>query len=463
MTGIGLSIVMGIWLGLPKQATVSGEDAAVNSTPEEKRIRITLLVFSFWSTCYPFLLSQLNQILHWITLSQLTNAVFLTGLMTLSAMALILPTVFWSTRLFWFTTLSAGDVKHSHSTLHSDLARFLTGVSISLLLSAYWLVPAFGWTAALLIPLSVTLIFCSIPWISTLCRSYLPEYAHWLKPVSLQTDQRSLTGLKTVKRVVAPPRIPIVIQVGSYLMSLATGILLIGISRILFQLYPDSLYLKVTIWAGFLIGTALAFAFIQARKPGKLVQTTSSLSLFMALTGVGCLALFPLLVSWMLYANAYIEYALLLSFIRGGLTATVFCLLGLCWGGWLKLSSSVRYSAAEKMASITLPVWQPSCLLAGMLGCVWLIGSAGIELKTIIVLTSLTLLCLAALVRLTHYRMPMTRWWAAGTVCSLALLVAGLFYQNNYDVRHSAKLLFSTNTFTGLRFGLKPELLPHLD
>lgn len=463
ITGIGLSIVMGIWLGLPQLATFSREDLSAKKVSHQKRIRFTLLFLTFWSLCYPVLLAQLNQVLHWFTLSQMTNVVFLTGLMTLSAMALILPAVFWSTRLFWFATLTAVDHKNPRTSLHLQLARFLTGCSVSMILSVYWLIPVFGWTGTLMIPLTATLVFCCIPWISSLYESYLPEYSHWLKLDLFQTDTQTLSDSNTIYQAVAPPRIPGVIQLGSFVMSLATGVLLVGVSRVLFQLYPDSLYLKVTIWAGFLLGIAVAFAFLQARKPGKLVQTTSSLSVVMALTGVGCLALFPLLVSWMLYANAYIEYALLLSVVRGGLTATIFCLLGTCWGGWLKLSSSVRYSASEKMSLITLPVWQPSCLLSGMLGCLWLIGFTDIELKSIIVFTSLSLFCLAVSVRLTHFRLPITRGRAAASVCGLALLTTGLFYHNNYDVRHSAKLLFSTNTFTGLRYGLKSELLPHLD
>ncbi|QDT93511.1 spermine/spermidine synthase domain-containing protein [Gimesia algae] len=463
MTGIGLAIVMGIWLGLPQRAIVSSEDSGAETVPHQKRIHFTLLILSFWSICYPFLLAQFNQVLHWVTLTQMTNVVFLTGLMTLSAMTLILPVVFWSTRLFWFATLTAGARKNSRTTITSQLARFLTGVSVSLILSAYWLVPVFGWTGTLLIPLIATLAFCCVPWIGTLCKSYLPEYSHWLKLDLFQTDTQSHSDFEATKRAVAPPRIPMVIRVGSYVMSLATGILLVVVSRVLFQLYPDSLYLKVTIWAGFLLGIAAAFAFLQARKPGKLAQMTSSLSLVTALTGIGCLALFPLLVSWMLYANAYIEYALLLSVIRGGLTAALFCLLGTCWGGWLKLSSPTQYSRVENSTITTLPVWQPLCLLAGMFSCLWLIGSAVIELKTIAVVTSLVLLSLAVLVRLTHFRLPTSRWRAAAMTCGLVLLTTGLFSHNNYDVHHSAKLLFSTNTFTGLRYGLKPELLPHLD
>ncbi|MAX39374.1 hypothetical protein [Gimesia sp.] len=463
LTGIGLSIVMGIWLGLPQLASLSRENSTEKSAAHQKQIRFTLLILSLWSICFPFLLALLNQVLHWVTLSQLTNVVFVTGLMTLSAMALILPAVFWATRLCWLATVTADDFKNSRILLHSQLARFLTGVSASLILSAYWLVPAFGWAGTLLIPLTATLFFCCIPWIGSLCESYLPEYSHWLKLDIFQQLLQPSTDRTPAQRAVAPPRIPKVIQVGSYVMSVITGVLLVTVSRILFQLYPDSLYLKVTIWAGFLLGIAVAFAFLQARKPGKLVQTTSSLSLVAALTGVGCLALFPLLVSWMLYANAYIEFAMLLSFIRGGLTASIFCLLGTCWGGWLKLSSAVRYSSKENTTVTTLPVWQPLCLLAGMLGCLWLIGSADIKLKTLTMLSSLVLLALAVLVRLTHFRLPATRWRAAGIFCGLALFTAGLLNHNNYDVRHSAKLLFSTNTFTGLRYGLKPELLPHLD
>lgn len=463
MAGIGLSIVMGIWLGLPQRATFLRSDSTPQMAPHQRRIRLTLLMLSFWSICYPVLLTQLNQVLHSITLSQLTNVVFLTGLMTLAAMMLILPAVFWSTRLFWFATLSEVDHNNSRVIMHSQLARFLTGVSVSLILSAYWLVPVFNWTGTLLIPLIATLVFCCVPWISSLCKSYLPEYSQWLKPDFVQPHTKSHSEFTAPQRAATPLRIPLLIQIGSYTMSVATGILLVVVSRVLFQLFPDSLYLKVTIWAGFLLGIATAFSFIRARKPGTLMRTTSSLLLAAALIGVGSLALFPLLVSWMLYANAYIEYALLLSVIRGGLTATIFCLLGICWGGWLKLSSSARYSAAEKSTLTTLPVWQPLCLLAGMLGCSWLIGSAGIELKMITVLTCLVLLGLAVLVRLTHFQLPATRLRAAAMICSLILLTAGLFSHNNYDVRQSAKLLFSTNTFTGLRYGLKPELLPHLD
>ncbi|WP_339731156.1 hypothetical protein [uncultured Gimesia sp.] len=462
MAGIGLAIVVGIWLGLP--ASISLSKLTSESTRNRTRIQFSLLVLSLWSVCFPLLLNQLNQILHLITVQQMSNFVFLTGLMILTAMALIMPAVFWSSRLFWFTARRSVNQFDPVPRLSQHIARFLAGVGVAMITATCWIVPQFGWNLALVLPVILALLVSFGPWLMTYFKEYLPALPLWLKIEShkTETDLASSPSSESDQREQSTVS-PFLLRSGSYLMSLAVGILFITLSRVLFQLYPDSLYLKVTIWAAFFTGIATAFAFIRARSAAQLSRATAGLTLGTALLGVGCLALFPLFVSGMLRANAYIEYALVLALVRGGFTAVIFSLLGVCWGGWLTLSLQSQLSKNEETPIVPLPVWQPFCFLAGMLCSFWLLGSSLAGIKSITVLTSLALLCLSAIVWFSQQGIPRTRLQRAISICGLSALTLSLIFHHNYDARHSAKMLFSTNTFTGLRYGLKPEMLPHLD
>jgi|GEM_PF-2242084 len=465
IAGIGLATVIGIWLGLPASASLSKKESESTREPKpgRRKIQITLTVLSLWSICFPVLLNQLNQILHLVTLQQMSNFVFLSGLMILSAMALIMPAVFWCSRLFWLTAKETGLHSDSVSQLNQHIARYLTGIAVALITAAYWIVPQFGWNVSLALPVGFAFLVCCGPWIISYTKPYLPEYPDWLKVDSAKSETNTLFQSNENNPQTMSAGIPFVIRGSSYPVSLAVGILFVTLSRVMFQLYPDSLYLKATIWAAFFAGIAAAFSYIRSRGTTHRAQTAACLTLGTGIVGVSCLALFPLLVSCMLYANAYIEFSLLLALVRGGLTAVVFSLLGWCWGGWLKLSIQSQSSKVDQSAVYQLPVWHPFCFLAGILGSTWLIGSAYADISSITVLTSLGLLCLAAVVWMTQLKMPRTRSQIAMVVCSVSALVVGLAFHQNYDARRSAKLLFSTNTFTGLRYGLKSELLPHLD
>lgn len=462
MVGIGLAVAVGIWWGLPASTSLSNLTA--KSTRERTRIQISLMVLSLWSICFPLLLNQLNQILHLITVQQMSNFVFLTGLMILSAMTLIMPAVFWSTRLFWLTARQSGNQFDPVSQLNQNLARYLTGVGVALITAACWIVPQLGWNLSLVLPVSLALIVGGVPWLSSYLKAYLPEAPLWLK-VAFNKTETNATSSPTMEpdQREQPAALPFLLRASSFLVSLAVGILFVILSRVLFQLYPDSLYLKVTSWAALLIGIAAAFACIRARGTAQLSRAAASLTLGIALIGVGCLALFPLFVYWMLCANAYIEFALVLALVRGGLTAVVFSLLGICWGGWLALTLQIRISKIDATPIVQLPVWQPFCFLTGMVCSFWLIGSALADIKSVTVLTSLGLLCVAAVVWFSQQGFPRTRMQRVVSICGLSALTLGLFFHNNYDAQRSAKLLFSTNTFTGLRYGLKPEMLPYLD
>ena len=459
--GMGLAVTIGIWLGLPSSVALS--DRISESNSDAGKIRITFFVLSFWTLCFPMLLNQLNQVLHLITVQQISNFVFLTGLMTLAAMALIMPAVFWCSRLFWLTAKNTGFDLHTNLRLNRHVARFLTGISLALITASYWIVPLFGWNITLALPVGMVFVLCCGPWILAYAKPYLPETPQWLKVDSAKAELEPLPKPGENIQQKSGSVVPLVIHGCSFPVSLAVGILFVMLSRVLFQLYPDSLYLKVTIWAAFFTGIGAAFSFIRSRGITHQPQTAACLSLGTSIIGVSCLALFPLLVSCMLYANAYIEIAQILALVRGGLTAIVFSLLGWCWGGWLNLSIQTRQIKTEPFTIYTLPVWQPFCFLAGIFFSFWLIGGGVAEVKTIIVWTSLGLLCLTAVVWFSHLRIPQTRFQLSMGVCSLAALILGFVFHQNYDVRHSAKLLFATNTFTGLRYGLKPELLPHLD
>ncbi|QDT45014.1 spermidine synthase [Gimesia alba] len=462
LAGIGLSIVVGIWLGLPASAPLSKPTA--ESTRDRTRIQISLMVLSLWSVCFPLLLNQLNQILHLITVQQMSNFVFLTGLMILSALALIMPVAFWSTRLFWFTARQSGNQFDPVPRLNQHIARYLAGVGFALISAACWIVPQFGWNLTLILPVSLALIVSFGPWLMHYLKAYLPELPLWSKIDSYKTESGSAPSPSNESDQREQAAVSsLLLRASSYPMSLAIGILFVTLSRVLFQLFPDSLYLKVTIWAAFLTGIAVAFACFRARSAAQQSRAAAGFTLGAALISVSCLALFPLFVSWMLHANAYIEYALVLALVRGGFTAIIFSLLGACWGGWLNLSLTPRYSKTDETPTVLLPVWQPFCFLAGMFISFWLIGSAQAEIKTITVLTSLALLCLTAIAWFSQQGIPRTRLQRAVSICGLVALTLGLLFHHNYDARHSAKMLFSTNTFTGLRYGLKPEMLPHLD
>ncbi|WP_299463679.1 hypothetical protein [uncultured Gimesia sp.] len=463
VAGIGLAIAIGIWLGLPVSAALSGRTTAptLDLKTGRRKIQIAFCALSLWSICFPVLLNQLNQILHLISIQQMSNFVFLTGLMILSAMALILPAVFWCSRLFWLTAKETGFQFDPPHQMNRQIARYLAGVSLALITAAYGIVPQFGWNLSLVLPAGFAFLVCCGPWISSYAKPYLPKTPDWLKLDAAQTEPLSEPS-ETVQQEISPV-IPRVIRGSSYLVSLAVGILFVTLSRVLFQLYPDSLYLKVTIWAAFFAGIAAAFSFIRARGTTHRAQTAACLTLGTGILGVSCLALFPLLVSCMLYANAYIEFAQILALVRGALTAVVFSLLGWCWGGWLNVSLQSQHTNTDQVTDYQLPVWHPFCLLAGMLCSMWLIGSAASEIKSITVFTSLGLLCLAAVVWFSQLRFPRTRFQLVTIAGSVTVLIVGLVFHQNYDARRSAKLLFSTNTFTGLRFGLKSELLPHLD
>ncbi len=463
MVGIGLAIATGIWLGLPASAAFSRRTAtsAVEANPERRKIRIVLLVLSLWSICFPVLLNQLNQVLHLVTIQQMSSFIFLTGLLILSAMALIMPVVFWCSRLFWLTAKETGFQFEPNHQLNRPIARYFAGAGLALVMAAYWLVPQFGWNPSLAFPVGLALLISCGPWILSYSKPYLPEFPGWLK-ADTSAAVLHTESLENKPREESS-EIPLLIHGSSYLVTLAVGILFVILSRVLFQLFPDSQYLKVTIWAAFFAGIAAAFAYIRVRGTVHRTQAAVCFTLGAGILGVGCLALFPLLVSCMLYANAYIEFAQILALVRGTLTAVVFSLLGFCWGGWLNISLASAYSNTDQVPVYRLPVWHPFCFLAGMLSGMWLISSAVSEIKTMTVLTSLILLCLAAVIWLSQLRLPRTRFQLVAGACSLSALLIGLIFHQNYDARRSAKLLFSTNTFTGLRFGLKSELLPHLD
>lgn len=462
-TGVGLSLVMGIWLGLPALATFSNETESNTSKvkQEQKRSRLMLVLMSLWALCYPLLLWQLNQILHLFSLQQIANPVFLSGLMILSAMALLLPVVFWSTRLCWFSVSSTFNQMHaSGRQLDAPAARFLTGMSLSWITAAYWLVPTLGWNTCLAITAGLALLYCVSPLLGQLTTRYLPGWSTRLQSLAAQSDAEAETS-KQVPRALwknSP-----LLQLSSYLVSLAAGVLTVIISRVVFQLFPDSLYLKITVWAAMLAGIAAAFAWIETRSASRVSQLASRLSLGLALIAGGTLALFPLLVDWMLYSNAYIEVATLLALVRGGLLAVLFSLLGFCWGGWLKLSVTRQANTSAESNTYRLPLWQPFCFLAGFLFCSWLIGTAQVDLKLISLLTTGGLACLGLLIWVVQFRIPRSRWQAVSISCTLLLLAIALFKTDNYDALRSTKLLFSTNTFTGLRYGLKPEQLPYMD
>ena len=463
MAGIGLAVVVGIWLGLPGSAPLL--KPTDESARDQNRIQISLVVLSLWSICFPLLLNQLNQIFHLITVQQMSNFVFLTGLMILSAMALIMPVIFLSTRLFWFTARQSGiQFDPVRSRLNQYIARYLAGVGFALISATCWIVPQFGWNLSLAITVSLALIVSFGPWLINFLKVCLPELTLWSKISSYKTgtDSVALSSSESDQRE-QPAVSSLLLRVSSFPMSLAVGILFVTLNRALFQLFPDSLYLKVTIWAAFFSGIAIAFAWFRARGTAQQSRAATGFTLGTALIGVSCLALFPFFVSWMLHANAYIEYAFVLALVRGSFTAIIFALLGICWGGWLTLSIEFRYSKTDETPTVLLPVWQPFCFLTGMLFSFWLIGSAYAEIKSITVLTSLALLCLAAVVWFSQQGFPRTRLQRVVSMCGLSALTLGLLFHHNYDARHSAKMLFSTNTFTGLRFGLKPEMLPHLD
>lgn len=461
----GLSVILGIWLGLPAFASLSrhNSDSISRSDIIRRKIQITLALISLWSLCFPLLLNQLNQIMHLVTIQQLSNFVFLTGLLILAAMALIMPAAFWCSRLFWLSASLVAHNSKSHSLLNQQFARFLAGLGVSLITAAIWLVPQFGWTISLMLPAGLSLLVCSAPWIFSFIKEYLPEYPHWVKDAFAKSKSKPDSDSIAGSHAEILPANPILMRGSSYLVSLSVGVLFVTISRILFQLYPDSLYLKVTIWAAFLSGIAAAFALIHARSKANVLQTATCLTLGTGIIGVGCLALFPLLISAMLYANAYIEYAQVLAFTRGSILAFVFCLLGCCWGGWLNLSIQSKDASDDQTTVYQLPLQLPFCFLAGAVLSSWLIGFAQVEIKMIAVFTSLGLLCLATLIWGSQWKIPQTRRQRGISIFSFCILLIGIFFHQNYDSRRSAKLLFSTNTFTGLRHGLNSELLPHLD
>lgn len=463
--GMGLAVSIGIWLGLPASASLSRNAPQLTSglKTDHRKIRMTLIVLSFWSLCFPLLLSQLNQILHLVTVQQISNVVFLTGLVSLSAMVLIMPAVFWCSRLFWLTAKNTGFGLNPDARLNQHLARYLAGVSLALFTAAYWIVPSFGWNASLVLPSAIVFVLCCGPLFLAYAKPYLPEAPQWLKVNTVSLDTTSPVELNENDRRESESTLSFMIRGCRFPVSLAVGILFIALSRVLFQLYPDSLYLKVTIWSAFFLGIAAAFSFIRARGTTQQTQTAACLTLVTSIIGVSCLALFPLMVTCMLYANAYIEFAQLLALVRGGVLAIVFSLLGWCWGGWLNLSIQTKNNKTEPFSAFRLPVWQPFCFLVGILFSSWLIGSEIVDLKTLTVVTSLCLFTLAAVVWFSKMRIPQTRLQFGVGACSLAALILSVCFYQNYDIRRSAKLLFSTNTFTGLRYGLKSELLPHLD
>lgn len=463
LVGVGLAMCIGIWLGLPTAVarTNQNSDSTSKSIFDRRKVQLTLLTFSFWSICFPVLLNQLNQILHLFTIQQMSNFVFLTGLMILAAMALIMPAAFWSARLFWLTAQNTGF--NTICQLNQHIARYLTGVVLGLIIAVFWFVPQFGWTVSLAFPVGISLLVCFGPWVVAHIKAFLPESFEWLKLDLTKTQSDSRSTVNETSFSETQPGIPFVIRGSRFLVSLTVGILFVTLSRVLFQLYPDSLYLKATIWAAFLAGIAAAFTFIRSRGTASIVQSTTFFTLGTGIIGVGCLALFPLLVSCMLYANAYIEFSFILALVRGSLIAFVFCLLGCCWGGWLKLSIQPKGSQEDQVSEYQLPIWQPFCFLAGMFFSFWLISNTIADIKSITAITSLVLLCLAVVIWFSQGRLPRTRLQFVTASLSLATLVFGLIFHQNYDARRSAKLLFSTNTFTGLRFGLNSELLPHLD
>ncbi|WP_298861030.1 hypothetical protein, partial [uncultured Gimesia sp.] len=444
--GMGLAVAIGIWLGLPASAALSNRESesTTESNPDVGKMSITFFVLSLWSLCFPMLLNQLNQVLHLVTVQQISNFVFLTGLMTLAAMALIMPAVFWCSRLFWLTAKNTGFDLNTSLQLNRHVARYLTGIGLALITAAYWIVPLFGWNVSLILPVGMVFVLCCGPWILAYAKPYLPETPQWLKVDSAKAELEPLFKPSENDQRESASIVPLMIRGCSFPVSLAVGILFVMLSRVLFQLYPDSLYLKVTIWAAFLCGIGAAFSFIRSRGITQQIQTAACLSLGTGIIGVSCLALFPLLVSCMLYANAYIEIAQILAVVRGGLTAIVFSLLGWCWGGWLNLAIQTRQMKTDPFTIYTLPVWQPFCFLAGIFFSFWLIGGGIADVKTIIVLTSLGLLCLTAVVWFSHLRIPKTRFQLSMGIFSLAVLILGFVFHQNYDVRHSAKLLFAT-------------------
>lgn len=463
LVGIGLSICIGIWLGLPTSVARSSHASDSTSKPifDRRKFQFTLLTFASWSICFPLLLKQLNQVLHLFSIQQMSNFVFLTGLMILAAIALIMPATYWCARLFWLTVNHIGF--NSIHQLNQHIARYIAGIVFGLFIAIFLLVPQLGWTISLVFPVGISLLICFGPWIVAQLKSLFPESLEWLsvnlinmKSGSLSKENESLLSEKQ-------PEIPFVIHGSRFLISLAVGIFFVTSSRVLFQLYPDSLYLKVTVWAAFLAGIAIALNFIRFRGLEAAVQSTICFTLGTGIIGIGCLVLFPLFVSWMLYANAFIEFAFVLALVRGALTAFIFCVLGYCWGGFLNLSIQPKRSQEDQISMYPLPIWQSFCFLAGVLLSYWLVSTSIADVRSVAAISALVLLCLAVIIWFSQYRLPRTRMQAVTTSLCLTALITGLLFHHNYDARRSAKLLFSTNTFTGLRYGLNSELLPYLD
>lgn len=464
IAGLGLSIVIGLWLGMPAPAVLNFGNASTEThlKSDHKRIRFTLILLSIWTLCFPVLLWQYNSILHLVSTQQMENQVFLTGLMTLSAMTLILPVVYWSTRLCWLSIkLAAHQVCATENLLQVSFSRYLTGMALALFAAAYWIVPALGWSLTLGLTGGVSLLYCLHSWIGRLFSRFLPGSTAWFKMVSQAEENQEESNpaiLESFDATVTP-----LLRAGSYLVSLAAGVFLVTMDRVAFQLFPDSLFLKITVWAAFLAGNALVFSRIRISSTAKAAKIATRVSIGLAVVGVGTLALFPLFVNSMLYANAYIEYAALLALVRGGLIASLFFPLGCCWGMVLKLTTIAQPVPGHHRLSYQLPLWQPFSFLAGILFCSWLIGTVGTDLKWVSVLTAGGLFTLVLLIWGSQFSIPRTRWQVARVSCGLAVFLMTLLNYKNYDPQHATKLLFSTSTFTGLRYGLKPELLPYMD
>lgn len=240
------------------------------------------------------------------------------------------------------------------------------------------------------------------------------------------------------------------------LLALACGGLIGASTRVLEQLIPGTLYLACFEAIGVVLGLALGLWLLPRWSPRfNIEKLRLAVCVAVAVCGVTLVIAFPALVQISLWLSAYVASTPVLIWSRGllaiGALVPAGILMAICSGA--AGGESVRRSAA--------PRW----IVASVAGYCLAIGLGERELTTEnLLLASAWWLTIAALFRYVGRQTIPHSWTSRGLYGAAAVvLAAALVWRQQYDAQLSAKLLFNTNVFVGLRSGYPAKLLPHLD
>jgi hypothetical protein len=432
-TGAGLPVLSGLLLAAVISFAVGSWTRPAAESPRSRGV--TLLALTVWTALLPLVIRGLLLALGRINVIDLAGAPaeFLVGLVA-GTLCLGLPHAGLGRLGDWSIGL------HQQSGSRALAAPSLWGFALGMLALPTWIAPRWGFFPLAVASLVVGVFWGLIAWRGTTIES--TETSDTTHPA---TDSRS----------------PWIALVNACLCLTAGGVLAI-VSRAVSQLWLQGLYCDFAMVAGAAAGVGWARRWTgrrALRKPAASDSSATLAGLTLALSAVGVLALFPVLIQLTLQVNARASDVEWLFAYRAGLLMLWSAPAGIAWGlATSRLSptttqDSGRRSFFNRGSAIMLLVtgwiigrWQAAELIPlawGLCAAAKLGASIG---------------WLAA-------DRPMPRDWRTRGLATAAglLLVWAAASTKNFDPAVSARILFSTQAVAAADSSADRELLLAID